>query len=61
MEYATLMTLALNKYTALKGKLEWGSLSQDRQKIVALSANIQRIKDQNLRLKNNNQKKPAAP
>jgi hypothetical protein len=61
MEYATLMTLALNKYTVLKGKLEWGALSQDRQEIVALSANVQRLKDQNLRLKNNNQKKPAAP
>eukprot|EP00957_Ditylum_brightwellii_P128246 9780903-Ditylum_brightwellii.AAC.1 len=24
IEYATLMKLALNKYTVLKGKLEWG-------------------------------------
>eukprot|EP00957_Ditylum_brightwellii_P031471 2386225-Ditylum_brightwellii.AAC.1 len=61
MEYATLMKLALSKYIVLKGKLEWGALSQDRQEIIALSANVQRLKDRNLWLKNNNQTKPASP
>eukprot|EP00957_Ditylum_brightwellii_P015940 1200345-Ditylum_brightwellii.AAC.1 len=61
MEYTILMKLTLNKYTVLKGKLEWGALSKDRQEIVALLANVQKLKDQNIQLKNNSQKKPAAP
>eukprot|EP00957_Ditylum_brightwellii_P054674 4142444-Ditylum_brightwellii.AAC.1 len=61
MDYATLLKLALSRYTVLKGKLEWGALSKDRQEILALSASTQKFKDQNLQLKNNNQKEQAAP
>eukprot|EP00957_Ditylum_brightwellii_P171909 13087943-Ditylum_brightwellii.AAC.1 len=54
-----LMKKALNKYSTRKAKLKWGELSPDRKDIVALTATVQQLKDQNLRLKRDVIKKKA--
>jgi len=45
-----LMQLALNKYTNLTRSKQWGALSPEQEKIVALTAEVKTIKDTNLKL-----------
>jgi hypothetical protein len=45
-----LMTLALNKYEMLKKQDAWNAKSIEQEQIVALSAELQKIKDANLKL-----------
>jgi hypothetical protein len=44
------MTLALNKYEMLKKQDAWNAKSIEQEQIVALSAELQKIKDANLKL-----------
>ena len=43
-----LMSLALNKYTNLSHNKQWGALSPDQEKIIALMAEVKTIKDNKL-------------
>jgi hypothetical protein len=45
-----LMQLALNKFTNLQRDGKWGALSADQERIVALSAQVKKINDSNLKL-----------
>jgi hypothetical protein len=44
------MQLALNKFTNLTRSKQWGALSPEQEKIVALTAEVKTIKDTNLKL-----------
>ena len=44
------MSLTLNKYTNLTHNKQWGALLPDQEKIVALTAEVKTIKDNNLKL-----------
>jgi hypothetical protein len=43
------MTLALNKYEMLKKQDAWNAKSIEQEQIVTLSAELQKIKDANLK------------
>jgi hypothetical protein len=45
-----LMQLALNKFTNLTCSKQWGALSPEQEKIVALTTEVKTIKDTNLKL-----------
>ena len=45
-----LMAKALNKYTVLKQANQWNALSHEEEQIVALTSEVQSLKDNNLKL-----------
>jgi hypothetical protein len=50
MQPETLMTLALNKYEMISKMDQWNAKTQEQEQIVALTAELGKIKDDNLRL-----------
>ena len=50
MQPETLMTLALNKYETISKMDQWNAKTQEQEQIVALTAELGKIKDDNLRL-----------
>jgi len=56
-----LMTLALNKYETLLKQDMWNAKSQEQEQIVALTAELGKIKDANLQLARSLSKKQSKP
>eukprot|EP00957_Ditylum_brightwellii_P057887 4388907-Ditylum_brightwellii.AAC.1 len=53
----TLMQKASIKYKVLKQQGTWNALSPEQEQLVALNSNIEKLKDDNLKLKRNFKKK----